>query len=88
MREDFQQFWQYKYPAAAEKFQENWVPRTLKTDLDPTKKVARTLRNHKLLILNLFKAGGRLSSDVVEGLNLNSKTDYGKAYGFKSTDFK
>ena len=86
MREDFQRFWQYKYPAAAEKFLENWVTRTLQTDLEPMKKVARTLRDHKVLILNWFKAGGRLSSGVIEGLNLKANLTMRKAYGFKSTE--
>lgn len=84
MREDFQRFWEYKIPAAAEKFLENWITRTLQTDLEPMKKVARTLRNHKTLILNWFKAKGRLSSGVIEGFNLKAKLTIRKAYGFKS----
>ena len=86
MREDFQRFWQYKYPASAEKFLDNWVTRTLQTDLDPMKKVARTLREHKVLILNWFKAGGRLSSGVIEGFNLKAKLTMRKAYGFRSQE--
>jgi hypothetical protein len=37
------------------------------------KKVALTLRNHKPLIMNWFKAKGLLSSGAVEGLNLKAK---------------
>ena len=36
------------------------------------------------LILNWFKARGRLSSGTVEGLNLKAKLTMRKAYGFKS----
>jgi len=48
------------------------------------KKVARMLRDHKPMILNWFKAKGRLSSGAVEGLNLKAKLTIRKAYGFKS----
>lgn len=84
MREDFQQFWEYQRYDFAGKFLDNWVTRTLQTDLEPMKKVARMLRKHKPLILNWFKAKGRLSSGVVEGLNLKAKLTMRKAYGFKT----
>ncbi len=72
LREDFQRFWDYQRYAFAEKFLENWVTRTLKTDLEPMKKVARTLRKHKPLILNWFKARGEISSGAVEGMDLKA----------------
>lgn len=81
LREDFQRFWEYQRYDFADKFLENWVTRTLQTDLEPMKKVARMLRSHKPLILNWFKAKGRLSSGAVEGLNLKAKLTMRKAYG-------
>ena len=84
LREDFQRFWEYHRYDFADKFLENWVTRTLQTDLEPMKKVARMLRNHKPMILNWFKAKGRLSSGAVEGRNLKAKLTIRKAYGFKS----
>jgi transposase len=84
LREDFQRFWDYKQMPAAGKFLENWVTRTLQTDLEPMKKVANMLRSHKPLIMNWFKAKGRLSCGAVEGLNLKAKLTIRKAYGFKS----
>ncbi|HIJ97441.1 MAG TPA: ISL3 family transposase [Desulfuromonadales bacterium] len=84
MREDFQQFWNYQRYDFADRFLENWVTRTLQTDLEPMKKVARMLRNHKPMIHNWFKAKGRLSSGAVEGLNLKAKLTIRKAYGFRS----
>jgi transposase len=86
LREDFQQFWDYQRFDFAGKFLENWVTRTLQTDLDPMKKVARMLRSHKPLILNWFKAKGRLSSGAVEGLNLKAKLTMRRAYGFKTPE--
>ena len=73
LRENFQRFWDYQRPDFAGKFLDNWVTRALRTDLEPMKKVARMLRNHKPLVLNWFKAKGRLSNGAVEGLNLKAK---------------
>jgi transposase len=84
MREDFQRFWEYKQVRFADRFLENWVTRSLQTNLEPMKKVAKMLRNHKPLILNWFKAKGQLSCGAVEGLNLKAKLTIRKAYGFKS----
>ena len=79
LREDFQKFWEYQRYDFADKFLENWVTRTLQTNLEPMKKVAKMLRKHKPLILNWFKAKGRLSSGAVEGLNLKAKLTMRKA---------
>jgi transposase len=84
VREDFQRFWTYQRLDFAEKILDNWITRTLQTDLEPMKKVAKMLRNHKPLILNWFKAKGGLSCGAVEGMNLKAKLTMRKAYGFKT----
>lgn len=86
LREDFQRFWGYRDPAWAAKFLDEWCERTLRTTLKPMHKVARTLRAHRSLILNWFKAHGRLSSGTVEGFNNKAKLTMRKAYGFKSPE--
>ncbi len=58
----------------------------VKINLEPMKKVAKMLRKHKHLILNWFKADGRLSSGTVEWLNLKAKLTMGKAYRYQSLD--
>jgi transposase len=84
LREDFQRFWEYQRINYADMFLENWTTRTLQTDLEPMKKVARMLRKHKPLIMNWFRAKGRLSSGAVEGLNLKAKLTMRKAFGFRT----
>ncbi len=84
LREDFQRFWEYQRFDFAEKFLDGWVTRTLQTDLEPMKKVARMLRKHKPLILNWFRAKGTISSGAVEGMNLKVKLTMRKAYGFRT----
>ena len=85
-REDFQQFWEYKSPIWAGKFLDDWCTRVMRTRLEPMKKVARTLRAHRDLILNWFKAEGKLSSGTVEGFNNKAKLTMRKAYGYKSPE--
>ena len=48
------------------------------------KKVARTLRGHRELILNYFRAKKQFSSGVVEGLNNKVKVTFRKSYGFRT----
>jgi transposase len=48
------------------------------------KKVARTLRNHRPLILNWFRARGAISAGTVEGFNNKAKLTMRKAYGFRT----
>ncbi|MDQ1404781.1 MAG: transposase, partial [Acidobacteriaceae bacterium] len=49
-----------------------------------TKKIARSLRKHRELILNYFRAQKLLSSGVVEGLNNKAKVTMRKSYGFRT----
>jgi transposase len=48
------------------------------------KKVAGTLRRHRELLLNYFRARKQFSSGVVEGLNNKCKVTMRKAYGFRT----
>lgn len=48
------------------------------------KKIARSLRDHRELIVNYFRAQKLLSSGVVEGLNNNAKVTMRKSYGFRT----
>jgi len=84
MREDFQRFWEYCHPACAAKFLDEWCTRTMRSKIDPMKKVAKTLRRHRDLILNWFRAEGAISAGIVEGLNNKAKLTMRKAYGFRT----
>ena len=84
LREDFQRFWEYQSPGWAGKFLAEWTQRVMRSRLEPMKKVARTLRNHRPLILNWFRAKGEFSSGAVEGLNNKVKLVTRKSYGFRT----
>lgn len=86
LKEDFGGFWDYISPSWAGKFLDRWCNRTMRSKIEPLKKVAKTLRKHKPLLLNWFKAKKAFSSGIVEGLNNNVKLATKKAYGFRSLD--
>ena len=69
LKEAFQQLWDYNSPAWAGKFLDEWCRQTMRSRIEPMKKIARSLRQHRELILNYFRAQKLLSSGVVEGLN-------------------
>jgi len=85
-REEFQRLWEYTSPAWAGKFLDEWAGRVMRSRLEPMKKIARTIRTHRSLILNWFRARGLVSSGAVEGLNNKVKLVTRKSYGFRSPD--
>ncbi len=84
LKEDFQQFWEYVSPFYAGKFLDAWCTRAMRSKIEPMKKMAKTLRNHRPLLMNWFKAKGELSSGVVEGFNNKAKLTMRKSYGFRT----
>lgn len=84
LREDFQGFWDYVSASWAGKFLDRWCTRTLRSRIEPMKKVARMLRKHRELLLNWFRAKGQISAGTVEGLNLKVKLTTRKAFGFRT----
>ncbi|MHB8345952.1 MAG: ISL3 family transposase [Acidiferrobacterales bacterium] len=86
LKEDFQQLWAYSSPIWAGKFLDAWCTTALRSRIEPMKKIARMCRRHRPLILNWFKAKGRISNGVVEGLNNKAKLTIRKSYGFRSPE--
>jgi transposase len=87
LKEDFDGFWSYVSASWAGKFLDRWCTRVMRSKIEPLKKVAKTIRSHKPLILNWFKAKKAFSSGIVEALNNNVKLVTKKAYGFKSFEY-
>jgi transposase len=84
LKEEFQLFWCYQSPYWAGQFLDKWCTKTMRSKIDPMKKVARMLRKHRPLLLNWFKAKKQFSSGIVEGLNTKAKLTTRKAYGFRT----
>ena len=84
LKESFQALWEYTSYHWAGVFLDAWLKRAMRSRLDPIKKVARSIRAHKGLILNWFAAKKEFSSGIVEGLNYRIKLTIRKAYGFRT----
>ncbi|MGF6604935.1 transposase [Paraburkholderia sp. GAS448] len=82
-KEEFQQLWDYVSPVWAGKFLDQWCTQVMRSRIEPMKKFARTVRAHRELILNYFRARKQFSSGIVEGLN-KAKVTMRKAYGFRT----
>jgi transposase len=52
----------------------------VRSRIEPLKKIARSMRQHRELILNYFRAQKLLSSGVVEGLNNKAKVTMRRYY--------
>src|SRR6202158_4235380 len=55
LKDAFQQLWDYNSPAWAGKFLDDWCRQVMRSRIEPMKKIARSLRQHRALILNYFR---------------------------------
>ena len=83
LKQSFQCLWEYVSPYWAGRFLDIWVKRAMRSRLEAIKKVARSIRSHRELILNWFKAKKEFNSGIVEGLNYKIKLTIRKAYGYR-----
>jgi transposase len=84
LKEEFQLYWQYTSPYWAGEFLDQWCSKTMRSKIEPMKRVARMLRRHRPLLLNWFRAKKKFSSGIVEGFNTKAKVTTRKAYGFRT----
>jgi len=84
IKEDFRQFWEYTSPTWAGMFLDFCCYQTMRSRIEPRKKITRTLRAHPTLLLNYFKARKQFSSGVIEGLNNKAKVTMRRSYGFST----
>lgn len=84
LREEFQLFWTFLSPHFAGIFLDRWCGKVMRSRIEPMKKIARSLRAHKPLILNWFRARGLVSTGAVEGLNNKLKVITRRAFGFRT----
>lgn len=88
-KEDFDHLWTYKCPGWASTFIDQWTRDVMRhRSLPELKKFARTIREHKELILNYFRAKKEYSSGIVEGFNNKAKLTVRKSYGFRSDELR
>jgi transposase len=84
LREDFQLFWGYRSPFWAGTFLDRWCTKVMRSRLEPMKKIARSLRSHRPLILNWFRARDQISLGATEGMNNKLKLIIRRAFGLRT----
>ncbi len=84
LKDDFHLFWRYKSPAFAGRFLDGWIATAMASRIPPFVRLARTLRDHRELLLNWFRARGQLAMGAVEGMNNKARVTTKLAYGFRS----
>lgn len=83
LKEDFTHLWEFASAAWAGNFLDRWCDDALRSKIEPMQKQARTLRQHRELILNYFRARKEFSSGAVEGMNNKAKVVTRRSYGFR-----
>jgi transposase len=84
LKESLHLFWDYSSPYWAGRYLDRWCSQAMRSKIEPIKKMARTLRSHKPLILNWFRAKKQFSSGIVEGFNGKIKLAFRRAFGFST----
>ena len=84
LNEEFEAFWDYKAPWAAERFLKRWLTRCLRSRLEPLRRFVATVRKHMDAILAFTKT--RLTNAISEGLNRVAKIVKNRACGFRTLE--
>jgi transposase len=84
LKEAFDAFRQYTSPWWAGWFLDRWCTRAMRSRLEPMKTFVGTLRAHRELLLNWFRAKRQISNGIGEAMSWNIKLALRKARGFRS----
>jgi transposase len=84
LKDEFEHFWDYKAPWAAQRFLKRWTTTALKSRLEPIRKFVKTIRKHQHRILPYIVT--RLTNAVGEGLNRIIKIVKNRAGGFRTLE--
>jgi transposase len=84
LKEELRHFWTYATALWAGRFLDRWCEMVMRSRLDPMKKVVKTLRRHRSLLLNWIAAKHTFAMGATEGFNNKARTVLKRAYGFRS----
>ncbi|MDY6857593.1 MAG: ISL3 family transposase, partial [Thermodesulfobacteriota bacterium] len=82
LKDEFEHFWNYKAPWAAERFLKGWMTTALKSRLEPIRKFVQTIKNNIARIIPFV--GSRLTNAIAEGLNRIIRIVKNRASGFRT----
>ncbi len=82
LKDEFEHFWEYNAPWAAEKFLKRWTTTALKSRLEPIRDFVKMLRKHMHRIITFVES--KLTNAMAEGLNRVIRIVKNRASGFRS----
>ena len=82
LKDEFEHFWNYRYPGAAQAFLKRWMTAALKSRIASMREFVGTLRDHLDNILTFIQRP--LTNAVGEGLNRVIKIVKNRASGFRN----
>ena len=85
LKDEFEHFWDYRYPASAKKFLRRWMTAALRSRLPTMRTFVGTLRTHLVHILAFIDRP--LTNAVGEGLNRMIKIVKNRASGYRHLDY-
>jgi transposase len=81
LKDEFEHFWEYNAPWAAEKFLKRWTTTALKSRLEPIRDFVKMLRKHMHRIITFVES--KLTNAMAEGLNRIIRIVKNRASGFR-----
>jgi len=84
LKDEFEQFWNFKTTWGAERFLKAWMTSALKSRLEPLRDFVLTLKRHYAGIVAFIKC--RITNAVAEGINRIVKIVKNRASGFRNLD--
>lgn len=82
IKETFDHFWDYRYPACARRFFNEWYGWARRSQLDPIKRVSKMIKTHFENIITYLKH--RISNATTEGFNGVIQSIKANARGFRN----
>lgn len=87
LKESFAQLWDYKYPASARKFFENWQTQLRWQKLKPFEEFAAMIDRHWDNIVSYCHPDNKVSLGFMEGLNNKIRVIQRRAYGIRNDEY-
>jgi transposase len=84
LKDEFDQFWNYKATWAAKRFFKSWCTTALRSRLEPLRKFVRTIRAHSENIITFTES--RLTNAKSEGINRIIRIVKNRASGFRTVE--
>mgnify|MGYP006435080793 CR=1 FL=1 len=84
LKEEFEHFWTYKAPWAAERFLKRWTKSALLSRLEPMREFVHTLRRHQSAVIAFIDT--QVTNATAEGLNRIVRMVKNRASGYRHLD--